>query len=206
MLPIVIPNPEEELQALRDVAPAGFILAFNMTFRGPEHMHTEYPDGWRAEYEEKNYFAGDPILLWTLMSTGYKRWSEIDKVDIRGILKKAMKYGLNYGTVFAVKRGRKRSFLTVARPDRELTDAENGLLDAKFTLWCELVTNRASLSLKEIEVLRLFRDGYAQREIAEALSISEATVKQRALKCMSKLQSTTRTQAVAVAMTRGYLD
>ncbi|MEL6693876.1 MAG: autoinducer binding domain-containing protein, partial [Pseudomonadota bacterium] len=75
MLDKIIPNFNAELVSLRGIAPSGFIVAFNMTFRGPEYMHSEYPEAWRAEYEDRNYFAGDPVLVWTIANSGTRRWS-----------------------------------------------------------------------------------------------------------------------------------
>jgi LuxR family transcriptional regulator, quorum-sensing system regulator SdiA len=202
----LIPNFDKELEDLRVIGPSGFILAFNMTFRGPEFMHSEYPEAWRAEYEERNYFALDPVLGWALVSSGYKRWSEVRLPDVRGVLKRGSAFGLKYGAVFSSKKDRKRSFLTIARGDRELTDNEVERINTKFGLWTELVTNRAALTDKELDVLRLLRDGLGQSEIAEELGIAESTVKQRAVSATTKLRANNRTQAVAIAMTRGYLD
>lgn len=206
MLGKLIPNLEKGLEDLRLIGPSGFILAFNMTFRGPETMHSEYPDRWRAEYEDQNYFAFDPVLIWTLVHSGARRWSDIKLPDVRGVLKRGAAHGLKYGAVFSVKKQRKRSFLTISRPDRELTDGEMERVNAKFETWSELVTNRAALTDKELEVLRLLRDGLGQREIADALGIAESTVKQRAVSATTKLDANNRTQAVAIAMSRGYLD
>lgn len=202
----LIPSFDREVQDLHDLAPAGFIIAFNMTFRGPEHMHSAYPDKWRAEYEERNYFIGDPILSWALLFSGSKRWSDIGVGDLRNVMKRGTTFGLKFGAVFSTKRGRKRSFLTMARSDREFTDGEIEQVNAKFQLWCDLVTNRAALTDKELEVLRLLRDGLGQQEIADTLNIAESTVKQRAVNATGKLGANNRTQAVAIAMARGYLD
>ena len=202
----LIPNFDSELEELRAIGPSGFIMAFNMTFRGPEFMHSEYPEAWRAEYEERNYFALDPVLGWALTRSGHKLWSEIGLLDVRKVLKRGEEHGLRYGAVFSAKRGRKRSFLTIARSDRELADSEIAHINAKFETWCELVTNRAALTDRELDVLRCLRDGLGQREIAEALDIAESTVKQRAISATTKLGANNRTQAVAIAMTRGYLE
>lgn len=169
-------------------------------------MHSEYPRDWRAEYEERNYFAGDPVLVWTIAHSGVKRWSEITLPDVRGILKRAEKFDLRYGAVFSKKTSRKRSFLTVSRADRELTDIEMETLKVKFEIWVDLVTGRASLTKGELDVLRLMRDGEGQREIADFLGISESTVKQRAQKAVSKLGAKNRTHAVALAVTRNFFD
>lgn len=206
MLDKIIPNFNAELVSLRGIAPSGFIVAFNMTFRGPEYMHSEYPEAWRAEYEDRNYFAGDPVLVWTIANSGTRRWSEISLPDVRGILKRAQLFSMNYGAVISTKNARKRSFITVSRPDRELTDGELQMLSAKFKIWVELVTGRAALTDGELDVLRLMRDGEGQRNIAEALDIAESTVKQRAQKAVVKLGAKNRTHAVAIAVTRNYFD
>lgn len=209
MVPLLIrliPNFDREAADLHDLAPSGFIIAFNMTFRGPEHMHSAYPEKWREEYEDRNYFAGDPVLTWALISSGCKRWSELIVPDVRKVMVRGASFGLKFGAVFSTKRGRKRSFLTMARSDREFTDNEIEQVNAKFQLWCDLVTNRAALTDKELEVLRLLRDGLGQQEIADSLNIAESTVKQRAVNATGKLGANNRTQAVAIAMARGYLD
>ena len=62
-----------------------------------------------------------------------------------------------------------------------------------------------ALSLREIEVLELLRAGQANRQIARALHISEATVKTHLIHIFSKLGVENRTEAVAVALDRGIL-
>lgn len=205
MVKTLIPHFDEELEALRQLANAGFILGFNMTFRGPEHMHTEYPEDWRVEYESKSYYAMDPILMWALGKSGHARWSEVKLPDIRGVLARGATFGLKYGAVFSVKKKRARSFLTLARNDRELTDSEIQIVATKFDGWCDLVTNRASLTEKEIDVLALLRDGVARKDIALKLYISEPTVKQRAASATKKLQANNQIQAVAMAVSRGFI-
>lgn len=202
----MIPNYEAEIEKLRQIGTSGFILAFNMTFRGPEHLHSEYPKLWRRIYEERNYYFVDPVLLWGVSRTGNKRWSEIRLPDVRNVMTEARKFDLNYGAVFSRKYQYKRSFLTVARADRELTDVELEVLGSKFDSWVEMVVGNVHLTEAEQEVLRYLRDGLGQREIADTLGISESAVKQRVQKACSKLQAKTRAQAVAIAVARNLLD
>lgn len=202
-----IPNLEEETAQLREVGTAGYFLGFNYTLKGPEMMVSGYPEEWQAEYENRNYYFGDPILMWMGMNSGSKRWSEITFPDPRGIMKRAEEAcGLRYGAALSAKKGRKRSFLTVARSDREVSDVEMSMLSAKFDVWCELATNRAALTDKEIDVLRLLRDGTTQKVIAETLGVAEVTVKHRAMSATTKLGASNRIQAVALAISRGYLE
>jgi len=77
MLAQIIPDFDDGLATIREIAPAGFVLAFNINWSGPEHLHSEFPAAWKELYERKNYFVADPIFYWTLVSRGRKRWSEI---------------------------------------------------------------------------------------------------------------------------------
>lgn len=206
MLHDLIPNFDEEIARMHELAPTGWIMGFNLTYRGPEHLHNAYPDAWRRIYEDRNYFFGDPIAMWTMTHDGSARWSEVRIPDLRGVMNAARSFRLNYGVAISRKVAGKRSFLTLSHPDREFTDDEISMAQARFTLWTDLVTNRAALTAGELEVLRCFRDGLGQSDTADNLGIAESTVKQRALKACSKLGAKTRTQAVAIAVARNYLS
>jgi DNA-binding NarL/FixJ family response regulator len=65
--------------------------------------------------------------------------------------------------------------------------------------------NIARLSSREREVLRLLAEGYANRDIATALNVAHKTVKNHVSNILSKLQSTSRTQAVIHALRRGIV-
>jgi DNA-binding NarL/FixJ family response regulator len=62
------------------------------------------------------------------------------------------------------------------------------------------------LSERELAVLRLAADGGANREIAERLGISEATVKTHMRSVLAKLDANDRTHAVALAAKRGIIN
>ncbi len=61
------------------------------------------------------------------------------------------------------------------------------------------------LSDREITVLRLVAAGHSNPMIAQALSISEATVKSHMKNIMAKLKARDRTHAVMIAVRRGLL-
>jgi DNA-binding NarL/FixJ family response regulator len=61
------------------------------------------------------------------------------------------------------------------------------------------------LSGREIEVLTLTSRGASNKEIASALSISEATVKSHLNHIYRKLEVDDRTAAVTVALERGII-
>ncbi len=61
------------------------------------------------------------------------------------------------------------------------------------------------LSGREIEILRLVARGYNNREIADALTIAEGTVKNYISSVLSKMGVRDRTRAVLKALEAGYL-
>lgn len=62
-----------------------------------------------------------------------------------------------------------------------------------------------ALSSREIEVLKLVANGASNKEIANALHISEATVKSHLIHIFGKLRVADRTAAVTVALERGII-
>lgn len=205
MLSSLIPNYDAELAWLSTYGTAGYVLGFNMTFKGPEHLHHTFPPEWVEIYQQRNYFFLDPINMWTFLHSGQRRWSEIRTPDIAGVMANARRYGLVYGAIFSRMRGFKRSFLSVARSDRELTDTEVSALAAKFDSWADMVTGTATLSEGEVEVLRGLKEGLERAELAAQLGISESGLKQRLARACTKLRAKTPTQAVAIAVARNYI-
>lgn len=61
------------------------------------------------------------------------------------------------------------------------------------------------LTPREIQVLQLLSKGLANKEIADALNISEHTVKDHLKNILAKLRVADRTQAVTKAITRGII-
>lgn len=62
------------------------------------------------------------------------------------------------------------------------------------------------LTTRELQVLRLIRDGYRNKQIAGELSISETTVNFHIKNLVDKLQANDRTHAVTIAVRRGLLQ
>lgn len=66
--------------------------------------------------------------------------------------------------------------------------------------------NQATLSAREIQILRLAAQGMTNAQIGKEVSISERTVKFHINSILQKLQAADRTHAVALALRRGILD
>jgi len=62
------------------------------------------------------------------------------------------------------------------------------------------------LTSRELEVLRLIRDGFRNKQIADQLSIAEVTVNFHIRNLVDKLGANDRTHAVTIALRRGFLQ
>ncbi len=62
------------------------------------------------------------------------------------------------------------------------------------------------LTEREVEIVRLMTGGYSNREIAEALSVAEGTVKNHISNILSKFGVRDRTRAVLKAVELGYVS
>jgi DNA-binding NarL/FixJ family response regulator len=63
-----------------------------------------------------------------------------------------------------------------------------------------------SLTNRELEVLRLIRDGFRNKQIADQLSIAEVTVNFHIRNLVDKLGANDRTHALMIALRRGLLQ
>lgn len=201
MLESVIPNYCEEMTRLEELGTSGFVLGFGLRFGRPYFLLNHYPQAWTELYEQQNYLLGDPVSTWALSHTGTIRWSDISDPDPREIFERANLYGLKYGAVTVTLQGGKRSYLSLARHDRELTDAELVVLQSKIELWANLFAKaRNSLTDPELDVLAQLAVGLKQSEAAHRLKISVSTLKTRLDSAQRKLGATNALNAVVLAI------
>jgi DNA-binding NarL/FixJ family response regulator len=80
------------------------------------------------------------------------------------------------------------------------------IIDAKVAHDIERFRGTESLTAREITILKLVREGLRNSQIGRTLNISEETVKTRIKSALAKLSAGDRTQAVTVAMRRGFLE
>jgi LuxR family transcriptional regulator len=200
-----IPQVDAVLPLYRLLAPAGFLLAFNLSIRGAEVLHSEYPDEWQREYERANYIWADPVLLWCAVNTGQRRWSEVKFPDMMGVMPAASRHGLHYGAIFCRKHNGRKSVLSVAHDSREFTDDEIAILARSFDGLVTEVKIQSSLTEGELETLRCVQQGLEYTEIAEQLGIAVPTVKARLEKARTKLGAKNTPQAIAIAIRRNLI-
>ena len=199
-LPERIENYQERTSFLRELAPTGYVFAINYSLKGPEYFDTTMPEAWQAIYQERGYFLRDPIFLWTLTHTGYKRWSNISFTSNSRVLQEATKYGLNYGAIFVRKKSLKVSWCSVSRPDRELTDEELDSVDTLLDDFLRILEEPEALTSEERMAIKAYAEGANQKEVAEALRISEGKVKNLIRSTKKKLGCKSLAQVVGKAI------
>ena len=64
----------------------------------------------------------------------------------------------------------------------------------------------APLTIREVEILKYVAQGYANKQIAAKLNISEQTIKNHITSIMAKLNANARTQAVVIAVKKGLIS
>jgi len=105
-----------------------------------------------------------------------------------------------------------RGYLLKNTPPSELVQAIRQVHAGKKRVPPELAAQLAehmsddNLTAREIEVLQQVAGGNRNRDIAQLLCISEETVKVHLKHIMDKLGANDRTQAIAIAVRRGFIQ
>jgi DNA-binding NarL/FixJ family response regulator len=113
--------------------------------------------------------------------------------------------------VRALKAGA-RAYLLKSLLHRELLDTIRAVHAGQKRIPPEVAAELAdhaaddSLTLREVEVLRLIAAGNANKLIADQLSITEETVKAHVKNILSKLDANDRTHAVTIGLKRGIIE
>jgi len=96
--------------------------------------------------------------------------------------------------------------------DRELVETIHAVIEGRKKIPPEIAAELAEhatddeLSAREIEVLHLIAAGNSNKQIADVLSVAEATIKSRVTNILSKLGASDRAHAVTIALRRGIIE
>ncbi|HTV15333.1 MAG TPA: response regulator transcription factor [Acidobacteriaceae bacterium] len=96
--------------------------------------------------------------------------------------------------------------------DRELVDTIHAVKEGRKKIPPEIAAELAEhatddeLSSREIEVLQLIAAGNSNKQIADVLSVAEATIKSRVTNILSKLGASDRAHAVTIGLRRGIIE
>lgn len=181
-------------------------------------MFNNHPPAWQSEYVEKNYLTIDPTFKHALRSQSPLVWSDRVFADAPDLWNGARANGLRVGWAQPSRDTRNVvGLLTLARSDEELRPEETRAKQFKLA-WlaqtvhqgmCKYLAHRfvpsidATLSTREIDVLRWTAEGKTASEIAEILDITERTVNFHVNNAVAKLRVSNKTAAAIHAALLG---
>lgn len=114
--------------------------------------------------------------------------------------------------VVAALRAGARAFILKGQVHRELLETIRAVNAGQKRIPPEIAAELAQhvaddeLTPREIDVLRLIATGNANKQIADQLSIGEATVKSHVTNILSKLGANDRAHAVTIGLKRGIIE
>ncbi len=116
------------------------------------------------------------------------------------------------GEIQRALRAGASAYILKSMPSNELLDVIRSVHSGQRRVSPEVAVRLAehmcdeALTTREMEVLRLIRDGFRNRQIADELAIAETTVNYHIKHLLDKLQANDRTHAVTIAIRRGLLQ
>ena len=116
------------------------------------------------------------------------------------------------GDIHAALRAGAVAYVLKSMPKNELLAVIRSVHSGKRHVPPEVAARLAEhmgeedLTSRELEVLRLIRDGYRNKQIADQLTIAESTVNYHIKNLVGKLGANDRTHAVSIALRRGLLQ
>jgi len=116
------------------------------------------------------------------------------------------------GEIHRALRAGAAAYLLKSMPKNELLDVIRSVHAGKRHIPPDVAARLAEhlgeedLTSRELDVLRLIRDGYRNKQIAGQLAIAETTVNFHIKNLVNKLGANDRTHAVTIAIRRGLLQ
>jgi DNA-binding NarL/FixJ family response regulator len=116
------------------------------------------------------------------------------------------------GDIQRAMRAGASAYILKSMPKKELLDVVRSVYAGRRHVPPEVAARLAEhlgeedLTTRELEVLRLLRDGYRNKQIANQLAIAETTVNFHIKNVVGKLGANDRTHAVTIAVRRGLLQ
>lgn len=199
-------EPIKTLDDLREefasLATAGFYVALRVGYAFPEEDLNELKPEWIEAYTERGLVVFDPVMRWLYGNVGVARWSEITLPDPANVLRLARAMGLRFGATASFMRqgdAGLRSYATVFRDDRELTEGELAqLFDLVRRAHCHK-DDEPKLTPAEIEAITYQAQGLRIKQIAGELGISHSAVKARLSGAKRKLGAKTPSELLRIA-------
>lgn len=179
-------------------------------------LHRDVPEGWWEEYHALARGKFRPMLFLAASSMASHTWTEarrlfqpigVDQWTYELALKHGMRDGLTCpvgGRWVVAYWSSKELSRTITQPIRIIVYAAASFAALRLEQLVDRdpdhVGSHAHLTARELAVLRLVSAGAQLREVAEALSLGEETVRSHMKKAQSKLGARNRTHAATEAL------
>ena len=182
-------------------------------------INVSYPSEWIAHYQQNDYAKIDPILRLHSQKFETQVWSETF-ANIKGskelaFVEDAQAYGIGQGITMGQLNVRKSLGSLLSFSGRNMGEhlRHKSLLEyilphlhlALMRTAFPASNDFKALSSREKEVMRWLMEGKTNWETSRILNISERTVKFHVQNILSKLRSSTRGHAIALAIESGLV-
>lgn len=196
-----------------------FVTRTHLTIPQPQlRTYNNYPTAWNERYQRCNYLSIDPILAHCHTSLLPILWEDDVFRETPELWEHARFHGLRYGwSQSAHDLQQNESILSVVRAHKPV-DTNEFYDTAGQTIWlCNLMhtlmTERKTtkpqpsfhLSIRETEVLKWSAAGKTAADIACILTLSQSTVNFHIRSIISKLNTSNKAGAIAIAAMNGLL-
>jgi len=197
-----------------------FLIQHPVPFTRPRlFLHHTYPKAWMKRYEEKNYYAVDPVLLLCQQPGRGLEWTDAIFTEAGDLWKEAQEYGLNSGfSCSAMASNRAIGILSIASRLASKTQDLHTELEVKLHFLAELslralqrfsddtlMVLKNDFSQRELEILKWTAEGKTSAEISLILSISQHTVNFHQKNMQKRFNVSNKTQIACYAAAIGLI-
>ncbi|MCX5721699.1 MAG: LuxR C-terminal-related transcriptional regulator [Nitrospirae bacterium] len=184
-------------------------------------LNVSYSNDWVYAYCKNEYATVDPVLKSLLSTFQTQTWKQTYSTASSRkqleFVEEARSFGLTHGITTGVLEQNQgfATFFSFAGGDANGTARYRGLLEYLIpylhrvliaNTHMPLSTQAKGLSPREMTVLFWMKEGKTNWEIARIVGVTERTVRFHVEGIFMKLDASSRTQAVAVAMEHGLLQ
>lgn len=210
-------------EAVRDHYQVNHVVYHWVDSAGEQYGCGTYSNEWRERYLHQNYIRVDPVIIGCYQRFHPVDWKRLDWTSkaARAFLQEARDYGVGNQGFSVPIRGPNGQFalFTVSHDCDDETWAAFAEANSRDLILIAHYFNRKALefeptrqpetaqtlSPREVDAMTLLAMGYSRAQTAEALSISEHTLRVYIESARFKLGAMNTTHAVARALARGLI-
>ncbi|MBB97551.1 MAG: LuxR family transcriptional regulator [Rhodobacteraceae bacterium] len=210
-------------EAVRDLYHVNHVVYHWVDSAGAQYGCGTYRNEWRDRYLEQNYIRVDPVIIGCYQRFHPVDWKRLDWTSkaARAFRQEAISYGVGNQGFSVPIRGPNGQFalFTVSHDCDDETWSEFTEANSRDLILIAHYFNRkalefeptrqpesaSTLSPREVDAMTLLAMGYSRAQTAEALSISEHTLRVYIESARFKLGALNTTHAVARALARGLI-